>query len=101
MQRSRKIVGAGLAAALAVAPLAAFAQVSVDVDIAPPALRYEAVPAPRPGFVWAPGYWHRTGGQWVWGTGRWIAARPGYHWAPDVWVHNGLRWHYVPGHWVS
>jgi hypothetical protein len=101
MNRSCKIVGAALAAALFAAPMAVCAQVSLDVTVAPPAPRYEAVPPPRPGFVWAPGYWGWHGGRWAWGSGRWIAARPGYRWAPDVWVRRGAGWHHVPGHWVG
>jgi hypothetical protein len=100
MRQTCKIVGAIFATALFAAPIAATAQVSIDVNIAPPALRYEAVPPPRAGYVWAPGYWNWGGGQWGWSGGRWIVVRPGYRWVPDTWVQNGPRWHYVPGHWV-
>ncbi len=101
MNKACKIVGAALTAALIAAPVAGRAQVSFDVTIAPPAPQYEVVPPPRPGFVWAPGYWGWRGGRWVWGPGHWIVARPGYRWAPDGWVRRGAGWHYVPGHWVS
>ena len=34
----------------------ASAQISINLG-APPAPQYEAVPAPRPGYAWAPGHW--------------------------------------------
>ncbi|MBN9542134.1 MAG: hypothetical protein J0H77_35740, partial [Alphaproteobacteria bacterium] len=34
----------------------AAAQVTITFG-SPPPLRYEVVPAPRPGYVWAPGQW--------------------------------------------
>jgi WXXGXW repeat (2 copies) len=100
MNNTGKIMAAVFSTALLAAPFAARAQVSIDVGLAPPAPRYEAVPPPRAGFVWAPGHWGWNGA-WVWGPGRWVAARPGYRWAPGAWVHRGPRWHYVEGHWVG
>ncbi len=101
MRATGKLVGLFLSAAFLALPLAsAQAQVSVDIGIAPPAARVEVVPAPRAGFVWAPGHWAYRGGRYVWAGGRWIGARPGWRWAPDRWEHRGARWHYAPGHWV-
>src|SRR5579875_2365423 len=100
MRNISKLTGAALAAALLAAPLAAQAQVSIGVSIAPPAPRYERPPPPRPGYVWAPGHWNYTGGHYVWGGGTWIRARPGYRWVNGSWAQRGSRWHYVPGHWV-
>jgi len=77
------------------------AGVDIDVDIAPPAAVMEAPPAaPRPGYVWAPGYYRWEDGRHVWVQGRWMAERPGYRWEPDRWEPRGPRYHYVPGHWV-
>ena len=42
------------------------ARAIVDIDVAPPAPREEVVPAPRVGFVWAPGYWNWDGHKHVW-----------------------------------
>jgi hypothetical protein len=98
MRTTGKLVGFFLSAALLALPVQA--KVVVDVGVAPPPLRVEPVPAPRAGFVWAPGHWYYRGGHYVWGTGRWIAARPGWHWAPGAWGRRGARWHYVPGHWA-
>jgi len=31
--------------------------ISLDIGVAPPPLQVEVMPAPQPGYVWAPGYW--------------------------------------------
>ena len=49
----------------------ALADVEIFFGTAPPALRYEAVPAPRRGYVWAPGYWDGNRGKHVWKRGQW------------------------------
>ena len=41
---------------------------------APPPMRYEAVPAPRRGYVWAPGYWRPQGHRHAWVAGHWVKA---------------------------
>ena len=81
-------------------PVAAPAGVDIDIAIAPPVPRVEVVPAPRLGFVWAPGYWEWRGNAHVWIGGRWITARPGYYWVPDRWEQHGPHWHHYPGHWA-
>jgi hypothetical protein len=81
------------------APAISSAAVVIDVDVAPPAQRVEVVPAARPGFVWAPGYWAWRGHTHVWVRGHWIRERAGFHWVPDAWVQAGPHWHYAPGHW--
>jgi hypothetical protein len=53
-----------LIAALFASSVTAFAlpaAAEIYVNIAPPAPRYEVVPAPRHGYVWAPGYWDWRG----------------------------------------
>ena len=89
-----------LAAATALAPAVGFSAVVVDVDVAPPAPQVEEVPAPRAGYVWAPGYWAWHGHNHVWIRGHWLRERAGYHWEADRWVQRGPHWHYVPGHWA-
>ncbi|KWR92088.1 YXWGXW repeat-containing protein [Cupriavidus sp. IDO] len=82
---------------------AAMAQVSVDIAIGvpPPAPVYEVVPAPRPGYVWAPGYWdwddhyHKH----AWKKGRWERERPGYVYESPRWVQASGGWVLVPGRW--
>lgn len=99
MRQDRTIIAAAVAATLLAVPLAASAA-DVVVRVGPPAPRVEAVPAPRAGFVWAPGHWLWSGGRYVWGPGRWVAERRGYRWAPGAWVREGPAWRYAPGHWV-
>ena len=83
----------------------AFARVNVNIGIGtpPPPAQVEVVPEPRPGYVWAPGYWAWDGGRHVWREGHWIGARRGYHWVPDRWTEyqgpKSSRWHYNAGHW--
>jgi hypothetical protein len=85
------------------APAAAEINFSLGIDVAPPPARVEVVPAPRAGFVWAPGYWRWDGGNHVWVGGHWMAARAGYYWAPERWEQHaeerGHHWHFAPGHW--
>ncbi len=49
--------------AVAVLSTPAFARVNLnfDVEVVPPPPRVEVVPEPRPGYVWAPGYWVGAG----------------------------------------
>ncbi len=88
-----------LASGVLCVPLVASAGIGIDINIAPPAPQVEVVPGPRPGFIWAPGYWGWVGGRHVWVAGRWRHERPGYHWVPDRWDQRGPRWHYNRGHW--
>jgi len=66
---------------VAVLSAPAFARVNLnfDVEVVPPPARVEVVPAPRPGYVWAPGYWAWEGGRHVWRGGHWVVVRPGYY----------------------
>src|SRR3984957_45864 len=88
-----------VAASTIIAPSIVFAGVSVDIDVAPPAPQVEVVPAPRAGFVWAPGFWEWRGHTHVWVPGRWVGERRGYHWVPDRWEQRGPHWHHERGHW--
>lgn len=84
-------------------PVLAQVNFSFGVEIGPPPRRVEAVPLPRVGFVWAPGYWTWDGVAYVWVAGRWVQSRPGYYWAPERWEEHaeerGHHWHFAPGHW--
>jgi hypothetical protein len=88
-----------IAAGTLAAPVTSYAGVSVDIDVAPPALRIETAPPPRVGYVWGPGYWRWAGGQHVWTRGRWLRERPGFHYVGETWVQAGPHWHFAPGHW--
>ena len=75
------------------------AQVSITFGSPPPPARYEAVPAPRPGYVWAPGHYELINDQYVWRPGQWLTARPGYRYVPPAWAQAGGRWQYTPSRW--
>ena len=82
------ILGSIVAAAVGSAALPAAARTNVDfyVNIAPPPVYAEAVPVPRAGFVWVPGYWDWRYNRHYWVAGHWVRARPGhYHYAPARW----------------
>jgi hypothetical protein len=85
--------------ACVVYPEGRYGYAGVDVAIAPPPPAVVEVPAPRVGFVWAPGYWGWNGHQHVWREGRWLHERSGQHWQADHWEQRGNRWHYSRGHW--
>lgn len=54
---------------------------------------------PGPNFVWIPGHWKWSHGDWVWIGGHWTKRKPGKVWVPGHWVKRGGRYHWVPGHW--
>lgn len=87
--------------AAAFAPSIASAQVGVSVVIgnAPPPVRYETVPAPRRGYVWAPGYWNWDGHRHAWLSGHWERERVGSSWRPATWIRDGGGWRFDPGGW--
>ncbi|PUA18176.1 YXWGXW repeat-containing protein [Glaciimonas sp. PCH181] len=74
-------ISAGLLAPISEAQ----AQVVVGVGVAPPPPRYEVIPPPRGGFVWAPGFWRWNGRRHVWVGGHYIRARPGYRYYEPRW----------------
>lgn len=67
--------------------------VHIAVGSAPPPVRYEVIPAPRPGRVWVPGHWDWNGRHHVWNPGHWERVRHGY-------VYQAPAWHRSQGHWV-
>ena len=100
----RKLLLASLAAAIiGGASLPSLARTNVDfyVNVAPPALPYEAVPAPRVGFVWVPGYWDWRYNRYHWVPRRYTRPRPGYHYAPARWVARDGRYYYSRPGWYD
>jgi hypothetical protein len=81
------------------AAMPAAAQITINIGVAPPAPRYEVVPAPRSGYAWAPGYWRWENERHVWRNGRWLEARSGSHWVADSWEPRDGRHYYKPGKW--
>lgn len=97
---TRKILLAALAvSAIGLAPLPAAAEVSVYLDVAPPAPRHEVIPAPRRGYVWQPGFWDWRGQRHVWVRGHWMRERPNMFWHPSRWERRDGRWHLEKGRW--
>ena len=94
------ILGSLVAATLAGISIPAAARSNVDfyVNVAPPAARYEVVPAPRRGYVWVPGFWDWRAHRYHWVAGHWIRHRPGYYYEPVRWVYRDGRY-YRGGGW--
>jgi hypothetical protein len=99
MSIRNRILIAALGLGAIAAPAVSNAAVYVDVTTAPPPVRVEAVPAPRHGYVWAPGYWRWNGHHHVWVNGRWVHERHGYHYEPAAWVESNGHWHFHDGGW--
>src|SRR5450830_1630813 len=87
--------------AAAVLPTQAMAQVGVNIVIgsAPPPVRYERVPPPRNGYLWAPGYWNWAGNRHVWAPGHWERARAGYAYNRPQWRQGNHGWELQRGGW--
>jgi hypothetical protein len=100
-----KVKSGRLAGVLLVVSLAsgyafpAYSGVGIDINIAPPPPLVVETPAPRLGYVWAPGFWRWDGHRHVWAAGHWLRERPGHHWVPDRWNEHGGHYHHEPGHW--
>ncbi|MEO8652887.1 MAG: hypothetical protein ABI409_02060 [Ramlibacter sp.] len=81
-------------------PTAANAQYTAVVRTEPPPAVQEAVPAPRPGYVWAPGHQEWRGDRYVWVRGHWLAERAGYAYREPRWVQRGNgEWYMVGNSW--
>lgn len=89
----------GLAIGAALTPTVASARTYVEVTVAPPPPREEVVPAPRHGYVWAPGYWSWRHHDHVWVAGHWIHHRSGHHWVAEHWEEHNGKWRFMAGHW--
>jgi hypothetical protein len=88
--------------AAAIAPSRAAAQSFSRPNRAPPPLRVEPRPGPRPGYVWGPGYWAWSPRRrnYTWTRGRWHRNRPGFRYQSPRWVMRSGNWVYAPGGWV-
>ncbi len=82
-----------------VAGSTAFAQISFNIVVAPPAPLNEVVPITQPGYAWAPGYWAWNNDRHIWVRGRTIVQRDGYLWVPDRWLQQGDTYVRQPGRW--
>ena len=97
----RKLILGSIAAAALASALPAAARTNVDfsVSVAPPPAYVEAVPAPRVGFVWVPGYWDWRHSRHHWVAGHWVRNRPGYYYAPARWYHRDGRYYQRSAGW--
>jgi hypothetical protein len=93
MLKRKLLLGALVASSLGIIPLQASAGFRLSPHTPPPPPREEVIPAPRHGYVWAPGYWDHAHGRYHWVRGHWIRERRGMYWHPD-------RWENRDGHWV-
>lgn len=98
MNQTRLVRNLALALAL-VAGSAAFAQVSINIMIAPPIPLHEVAHTLPPGYVWAPGYWAWNNDRYVWVRGRTILQRTGYRWQPDSWEQRNGNYYRQAGRW--
>jgi hypothetical protein len=103
MKRLAFTAFAGLiAVGAAITPLSSMAydNVSVFIGTAPPAPLVERIPAPRHGYVWAPGHWEWNGRRHIWTRGVWIAERPGYVYTAPTWYRGDRGWTMRPAGWA-
>ena len=81
-------------------PLTTSAAVDVYFNAVPPAQRVEVVPAPRHGYIWAPGYWNLKRDRHVWTAGHYERERKGYTYAEPRWTQRDNRWQLERGRWA-
>ncbi len=80
----------------------AFAQIiGVSITIAPPVLPVYVQPAvPAAGYIWTPGYWAYTNGDYYWVPGTWVEPpQVGLLWTPGYWAASGNGFVWNAGYW--
>jgi hypothetical protein len=84
-------------------PVSSFAQISVSITIAPPALPvYEQPVIPDSGYLWTPGYWQWSPdyGDYYWVPGTWVQPpEVGVLWTPGYWSWGGNAFMWNDGYW--
>ena len=101
MNTRKTLLAMALAASSLGVSLATYAaSVVVEVDVAPPAPRYENAPA-RAGYIYAPGYYQWDDGrhQHVWTNGEYQAERRGEHFVPQRSTEQKGCYHFDDGRW--
>jgi hypothetical protein len=101
MKFRKTLLAALIAASLGAisVPTLARAEVEIFFNTAPPPARHEVVPAPRRGYLWAPGYWDLRGKKHVWRAGHWERQRAGYNYVEPRWVERNNGWALERGRW--
>ncbi len=100
MSFRRTLLAAALAGSFA-GPLAvSAASVNFDIDIAPPAPRYEVMPA-RAGYIVTPGYYRfdTKRHEHVWVKSGYKHERRGEHYVASEWSKQDGRYHFNEGRW--
>ncbi len=82
MNYSKTLLAVAIAASISLPTAMARSQFELELNFGPPAPVYEAAPAPRVGYVWAPGYWDYESNKHIWRKGHWEHERQGQRWAP-------------------
>jgi len=82
-------------------PAISFAQFSMSIAFAPPALPvYEQPVAPDDGYLWTPGYWAYGDEGYFWVPGTWVMApEVGLLWTPGYWGWAGDGYAWNDGYW--
>jgi len=77
------------------------AQVSVQIQIAPPAIPvYDQPPCPADGYIWTPGYWAYGSDGYYWVPGVWLyPAEIGFLWTPGYWAFENGFYAWNEGYW--
>jgi len=96
----RTILATLFAASLGAISMPAGAAASIYVQVAPPAPRYEVVPAERHGYTWVPGYWDYRGTRHYWVSGHYVRNRHGYRYESSRWVEHDGGWRLERGRWA-
>ena len=78
----------------------AFADVEIFFNRAPPPIRYELVPEPRRGYLWAPGYWDANRNKHAWKKGHWERERSGHYYSEPRWIERNNGWVLERGRWT-
>ena len=101
MNKRKTLLAIAIAASSLGVSLATYAaNVVVDVDVAPPASRYENAPV-REGYIYSPGYyqWDEGRHEHVWMKGEYQAERRGEHYVAHRWTEQKGRYHFDDGSW--
>ena len=98
-----RVLTVAIALCLAVAPIAAPAQVTIGVFVdtpPPPIPTYVQPEAPFVNAMWTPGYWAWGSGGYYWVPGTWVHPyATGLLWTPGYWGYEGTGYRYWPGYW--
>ena len=95
-----RLLAAALVAASAWTVVPAANAVEIIVREAPPPMRVEPMPAPRPGYTWGAGHWDWNGSHYIWAPGTWVSERPGYVYNAPTWVQREDHWERREENWA-